>query len=316
MIPAAASITALMDNVVSERATRKAGHAARLTDRREERWPQHRGVRLTGGEPGVKVRYMSDIHSARVGGLSGRFERQLTMPGFGVIQQERLRSATVLIAGIGGVGGAAATYLAAAGIGGLILVHPGVLEVPDLNRQTLMYPECVGTSRVECAARTLRAHYPDVAVEAWDIGLADDRLPGLVAQAGVVVDARHNFPERYLLNRECVRAGKPLIVSAMHGDEAYLLVIEPGSPCLRCVFAEGDPEWRPLAFPVLGAVAGTVGCLAAMEAVKVTAGYAVASTGKLIHLDMWDMAFHTFPTARDPRCPDCGSLAAEGSDAA
>jgi molybdopterin/thiamine biosynthesis adenylyltransferase len=93
-----------------------------------------------------------------------------------------------------------------------------------------------------------------------------------VAQASVVVDARHNFPERYLLNRESVRAGKPLIVSAMHGD--------------------------------------------AMEAVKVTAGYAVASTGKLIHLDMWDMTFHAFPTARDPRCPDCGSLAAEGSDAA
>lgn len=247
----------------------------------------------------------------QAGELAGRFDRQLVMPGFGTAGQRRLRAATVLVAGVGGVGGAAATYLAAAGVGRLILVHPGALEVPDLNRQTLMHPGWLGSSRVECAADALRAHYPDVVVEAWDFGLDDPRMPALVAQSSVVVDARHNFPERYLLNSECVRAGTPLVVSAMNATEAYLMVVQPGAPCLRCVFAEGDPSWEPLGFPVLGAVAGTAGCLAAMEAVKVVARYGEPATGKLIHLDLWDMAFRAFSVSRDPLCQDCGPLGGE-----
>jgi molybdopterin/thiamine biosynthesis adenylyltransferase len=240
-----------------------------------------------------------------VGELPGRFDRQLIMPGFGAERQRRLRAATVLVAGVGGLGGAAATYQAA-GVGRLVLVHPGVLEVPDLNRQTLMHPGWLGAPRVECAARTLREHYPDVEVEAWDCGLRDARIPGFVARASVVVDARHNFAERYLLNSECVRAGKPLVVSAMNASEVYLLVTRPGTACLRCVFAEGDPAWDPLGFSVLGAVSGVAGCLAAMEAVKVAAGYGEPSAGKLVYLDLWDMTFRSFPAARDPRCPDCG----------
>ncbi|WP_308726835.1 MULTISPECIES: HesA/MoeB/ThiF family protein [Frankia] len=229
------------------------------------------------------------------------------IPGFGVSAQRRLSGATVLVAGVGGVGGAAATYLAAAGIGRLILVHPGVLEEPDLNRQTLMRPDRVGDARVECAADTLRAHHPDVEIVALDRDLTDPSLPRLIAEADVVVDARHNFPERYLLNRLCLATQIPLVVAAMNATEAYLLVVRSGSPCLRCVFPEGDPSWEPLGFPVLGAVAGTVGCLAATEALKIAGGFAEPAVGRLIHLDLWDTDLRTPRTRRDPACVDCGS---------
>jgi molybdopterin/thiamine biosynthesis adenylyltransferase len=241
------------------------------------------------------------------GRQDGRFERQLGIPGFGAAQQSRLRGATVLVAGVGGVGGAAATYLAAAGVGRLLLVHPGTLEEADLNRQTLMRPGLIGAPRMACAVETLRTHYRDVEIEGLDCELGDPRLPGLVARSDAVVDARHNFPERYLLNRLCVEARAPLVVAAMNATEAYLLAIRPGTPCLRCVFAEGDPSWAPLGFPVIGAVAGMVGCLAAMEAVKIVAGFGEPSTGRLHHLDLWDMTFRTLRVPRDPRCADCGS---------
>lgn len=241
---------------------------------------------------------------------TSRFERQLTIPGFGATQQRRLREATVLVAGVGGVGGTAATYLAAAGVGRLLLVHPGDLEEPDLNRQTLMRPDQIGLARVNCASGTLREHYPDVQIEALDCGLSDPRLPGLVARSAAVIDARHNFPERYFINRMCVTARKPLVIAAMNATDACLLSVRPGTPCLRCLFAEGDPSWEPLGFPVIGAVSGVVGCMAAMEAIKIVAGYGEPSFGRLQYLDLADMTFRSLRVARDPRCPDCGRRAA------
>jgi molybdopterin/thiamine biosynthesis adenylyltransferase len=238
-----------------------------------------------------------------------RFDRQLSVPGFGAAGQRRLRDATVLVAGVGGLGGAAATYLAAAGVGRLVLAHPGVLEEPDLNRQTLMRPEQVGALRVVCAAETLRGHYPDVEIATYPWELSHPGMGELVAGADVAVDARHNFPERYLLNRLCVDAARPLVVAAMNATEAFLLTVQPGSPCLRCVFADGDPSWAPLGFPVFGAVAGTVGCLAAMEAIKIVSAFGRPSTGRLVHVDLWDTDIRTLRTRRDPGCPDCAPRA-------
>ncbi|WP_239333248.1 HesA/MoeB/ThiF family protein [Frankia sp. CiP3] len=246
-----------------------------------------------------------------MGGDMQRFARQLTLDGFGGSGQERLCEATVLVAGVGGVGGAVATYLAAAGVGRLVLVHPGALEIPDLNRQTLMRPDRVGDPRAACAADTLRAHYPDVMVEAWDRDLFDPRLPGLVAGSDVVVDARHNFPERFRINRMCLDLGVPVVFAAMNTTEAQLLTVTPGDPCLRCVFADGDPQWDPLGFPVLGAVAGTVGCMAAMEVIKLIARFGEGLTGRLLSFDLWDMDFRSFAVSRDPDCGDCGAYRSE-----
>jgi molybdopterin/thiamine biosynthesis adenylyltransferase len=236
---------------------------------------------------------------------SCRFDRQLGLEGIGPAEQARLRSSTVLVAGIGGVGGAVATYLAAAGVGRLVLVHPGELEEPDLNRQTLMQPADLGTPRVLAAARTLQRHYPDVEVVAHDCPVADPRLPGLVADADVLVDARHNFPERYLLNRLCRDHAVPEVVAAMDGAQLQLMTSVPGGPCWRCLFPVGDPQWQPLGFRVLGAVAGTVGCLASAEVVKLITGAGTPLIGRLLFGDLWSMDFRTLGVERRSGCPDC-----------
>lgn len=237
---------------------------------------------------------------------SETYARQVSLPGFGLAEQRRLAESTVLIAGIGGLGGAAATYLAAAGVGRLVLFHPGPLEQPDLNRQTLMTPSWLGQPRVDCAAATLGRHYPDVEVVAVPEPITANLTSPYLVLADVVVDARHNFPERLLLNRLCVQLGVPMVEAAMNGAEGQVSVVRPGeTACLACRCGDGDPEWEPLAFPVLGAVAGTVGCLAAIEAIKVVTGWGEPLDDRLLTLDLERMIFQTLPISRDPACPVC-----------
>jgi molybdopterin/thiamine biosynthesis adenylyltransferase len=240
---------------------------------------------------------------------SETYARQLSLPGFGEAEQRRLAKSTVLIAGVGGLGGATATYLAAAGVGRLVLFHPGSLEQPDLNRQTLMTPSWLGQPRVDCAEATLRRHYPDVEVVAVPEPITAEQTSPFLVQADVVVDARHNFPERLLLNRLCVQLGVPMVEAAMNGAEGQVSVVRPGeTACLACRCGEGDPEWEPLGFPVLGAVAGTVGCLAAMEAIKVVTGWGEPLDDRLLAFDLEHMTFQTLPITRDPACPVCAEI--------
>jgi molybdopterin-synthase adenylyltransferase len=239
-------------------------------------------------------------------GPAETYARQLTLPGFGTAAQRRLASSTVLIAGIGGLGGATATYLAAAGVGRLVLFHPGPLERPDLNRQTLMHPSWLGQPRIDCAADTLRRHYPDVSV----VPIAEPVTAGgttpYLMQAEVAVDARPNFPERLLLNRLCVEVGVPLVEAAMNGAEGQVSVVRPGgAACLACRCGDGDPAWEPLGFPVLGAVAGMVGCLAAVEAIKLVTGWGEPLNDQMLAFDLERMAFQRLPVTTDPGCPSC-----------
>ena len=237
---------------------------------------------------------------------AGTYARQLSLPGFGVAAQQRLAESTVLIAGIGGLGGATATYLAAAGVGRLVLFHPGRLERPDLNRQTLMTPSGLGQLRVDCAAEALHRHYPNVAVVAVPEPITADRTPPFLVQSDVVVDARHNFPERLLLNRLCVELEVPMVEAAMNGAEGQVSVVRPGqTACLACRYGDGDPGWEPLGFSVLGAVSGMVGCLAAIEAIKVVTGWGDPLEDQLLTFDLEHMIFQTLRTTRDPSCPVC-----------
>jgi molybdopterin-synthase adenylyltransferase len=247
---------------------------------------------------------------------SETYARQLSMPGFGLAEQRRLAESTVLIAGVGGLGGATATYLAAAGVGRLVLFHPGPLERPDLNRQTLMTPSWLGQPRVDCAADTLRRQYPDVAVVAVPEPITADQTSPFLVQSDVAVDARHNFPERLLLNQLCVQLGVPMVEAAMNGAEGQISVVRPGrSACLACWCGDGDPEWEPLSFPVLGAVSGTVGCLAAIEAIKIVTGWGEPLEDRLLALDLEHMIFTSLPVTRDPHCPVCaGSHPDAGGD--
>lgn len=178
-----------------------------------------------------------------------------------------------------------------------------------------MRPEWLGRSRAFCARETLRSIYPDVEVVAVEGPLTAASLTPWLRRAQVALDCRHNFPERFLLNGLCLDAGLPLVEAAMNAGEGYVTVILGGrTPCLRCLFPAGDPAWDPLGFPVLGAVAGTVGCLAALEAVKVVTGWGEPLTGRLLVTDPATGYHRVLRLRRDPACPACGHRASLEGD--
>ena len=235
------------------------------------------------------------------------YEWQLDIPGFGERGQEALRRATVLVSRVGGVGGAAAYYLAAAGVGRLVLAHEGVVRPSDLNRQILMTAEGVGRSRVESAARRLRELNPRLEIVAVGENVGEENAARLAAPADLIVDAAPLFRERFLLNREAVRQGKPLVECAMYALEVQVTTILPGrTPCLRCLYPEEPPGWKRR-FPVFGAAAGVAGTLGAMEAIKVLSGLGEPLAGRLLVGDLRSMEFRTVRLRRDPACPECAA---------
>lgn len=234
-----------------------------------------------------------------------RADWQLPVAGFGEAGQERLRAATVLVSRCGGLGGAVAYQLAAAGVGRLILAHGGNIRPGDLNRQLLMTHGGIGYSRVESAARRLRELNPSLAVTAVPHNVSESNAADLVRDADLVVDCAPLFGERYLLNREAVRQRKPMVEAAVYELEAHLTTIVPGeTACLRCLYPEPSTTWTRR-FPVFGAVSGTVGALAAMEAIKTLAGFGETLRNVLLTCDLRDLRFRRYRLHRDPACADC-----------
>ncbi len=266
-----------------------------------------------------------------------RYRRQIMLPGFGKEAQQRLKSATVLVTGVGGLGGTAALYLAVAGVGRrgtaalylavagvgrLILVRGGELRLDDMNRQILMSDDWVGKPRVFKAKERLEDINPDVEVEAIFDYVTPDNVDFLVQSADVALDCAHNFVERDLLNAACVRWRKPMVEAAMDGMErwrkpmveaamdgmeAYLTTIVPGvTPCLSCLFPE-KPEWDRRGFGVLGAVSGTLACLTALEAIKLITGCSQPLLSQLLTMDLHQMVFAKRRSYRDRNCPVCST---------
>ncbi|MEI6235246.1 MAG: HesA/MoeB/ThiF family protein [Planctomycetota bacterium] len=236
-------------------------------------------------------------------------EWQMWVPGFGEAGQHALKNATVLISRCGGVGGNVAYQLACAGVGKLILAHAGDLRANDLNRQILMTRDWIGKPRVECAARRLRDLNPDLKIEAFNENISDANADRLLEQADLVVDCAPLFSERFAMNRAAVRQNKPLVDCAMYELEARITSIRPGvTPCLACLHPENPPGWNR-EFPVFGAVAGTIGCMGAMEAIKIISGLGEPLFGRLAVCDLRTMNFSTFKIARNPACRVCGTVA-------
>jgi molybdopterin/thiamine biosynthesis adenylyltransferase len=236
------------------------------------------------------------------------YEWQLWVGGFGEPGQERLKGASVLVSRCGGVGGAVAYQLAAAGVGRLVLAHAGNLRANDLNRQLLMSHDGIGRPRVEQAARRLREFNPFVEVEAVAENVSAENVERLVAGVDLVVACAPLFRERLLLNRAVVAQGKPLVDCAMYELEAQLTTVLPGrTPCLACLYPSEPPAWRR-EFPVFGAVAGTVGCLGALEAIKVLANLGEPLLAQLLVCDLRDVTFRKVAIGRRPGCAVCGGL--------
>jgi molybdopterin/thiamine biosynthesis adenylyltransferase len=240
------------------------------------------------------------------------YEWQMWVPGFGAAGQEKLKGASVLVSRVGGVGGMVAYQLAAAGVGRLVLAHAGAVRPSDLNRQLLMTHDWLGRPRIESAARRLRELNPRLEIEAVPENVTEANAERLVRGADLIVDAAPLFQERFLLNHEAVRQRKPMVECAMYELEAQLTTIMPGqTPCLACLYPGQPPAWNRQ-FPVFGAVAGTVACLGAVEAIKVLAGLGQPLLGQMLAFDLRDMVFRKVSLRRNPDCAICGNLSKSG----
>ena len=198
--------------------------------------------------------------------------------------------------------------LAAAGVGRLVLAHGGHLKSGDLNRQILMSHAHLGRLRIESAVERLRAINPRIEITAVPANVCEANVRDLGDAADVVVDCAPLLGGRYLLNRDAVAQLKPMVECAVYAQEIHITTFLPGeTPCLRCLYPEPSPTWTRR-FPIFGAVSGTAGCLAAMEVIKLVAGFGVLLSGRLLTLDLDTHRVTKLRIRRVPGCLDCGGL--------
>lgn len=237
------------------------------------------------------------------------YEWQMPIPGFGEAAQERLRASTALVSRCGGLGGPVAYSLAGAGIGRLIIAHGGNVKPSDLNRQVLMTYDWIGKPRIESIVRRLREYGQFVEVEGIGENISEANAASLVGRADIVFDCAPLFEERFLMNRECVRQGKPMIEAGIFAMEGQVTTIIPGTtPCLRCLHPDLPQAWNRR-FPVLGAVPALAGAIAAAEGIKVLTSIGTTLAGVLLRFDAASMTFRQIPAQRRPDCEVCGGAA-------
>jgi len=240
-----------------------------------------------------------------------RYSRHFLLPEVGEAGQAKLLGAKVLCIGAGGLGSPAAFYLAAAGVGTIGLVDMDVVDLSNLQRQILHTNERVGMPKTESAKLTLQALNPDVKVLEFRERLASENAFRIMEQFDVVVNGCDNFPTRYLANDACVLLKKPLVDGAIWQFEGQATVFDPaaGGPCYRCYFPEPPP---PGAVPscaeagVLGVLPGIVGCVQALEAIKIILGRGKPLIGRMMHFDTLSGEVRVLKIRRDPKCPVCG----------
>jgi len=236
-----------------------------------------------------------------------RYDRQMRILGFGIDGQRKLKSTKVLVAGLGGLGCPASMYLAAAGVGKLVLVDREKVELSNLNRQILHWSSDVGRPKVNAVAEKLVRLNPNVEVEALALEINEDNVKDLVKKVDVVVDGMDNYKTRFLINEACVTYGKPFVHAAVYGLEGQLFTVLPGKgPCLRCIIPSDPPEQD--AVPVLGATPGVMAALEVMEVVKLVVGLGRPCTDKLLIFDGYEMRFHEIKVEPSPTCPVCSNL--------
>jgi adenylyltransferase/sulfurtransferase len=238
-----------------------------------------------------------------------RYLRQIVIPQIGAAGQERLARARVLIVGAGGLGSAAALYLAAAGVGTLGVADPDVVELSNLQRQVLHRVSHLGRAKTASAAETLRGLNPEVAVVEHPERLTAQNAEAILAGYELALDGSDNFATRYLLNDACVLAGKPMVHAAVAGLGGQAMTVLPGQgPCYRCLHPA--PPQGALADParagILGAVAGLFGTIEATEAIKCLLGIGEPLVGRVLLVDGLDMVVRTVRAKRDPHCAVCG----------
>ncbi len=240
-----------------------------------------------------------------------RYSRQIMLPEVDIEGQHRLRSACALVVGLGGLGSPIALYLAAAGVGRLVLNDHDAVDLSNLQRQIVHREASIGAPKAESAAASVTTLNPLVNVQIIGHRLAADTLDELLAEVDVVLDATDNFASRYLLNDACWRAKKPLISGAAIRWEGHIASFDPrvpDSPCYRCLYPQADDAALNCAENgVIAPLVGVVGTLQAMEAVKLITGIGDALVGRVLYYDAKRSEWRDFKLPKRPDCPVCGS---------
>lgn len=237
-----------------------------------------------------------------------RYARHILLPEIGGLGQQKLLRARVLVVGAGGLGCAAAPYLAAAGVGTLGLIDHDVVEASNLQRQVLYAADEVGQAKAPLAAARLRQLNPDVTVVAHAQRLTAENAPSLFRRYDLILDGSDNFPTRYAVSDACVASGKPNAFGSVLGFEGQASLFVPGGPCYRCVFPNPPPEGSvPTCAQagVIGSIAGLVGLIQANEALKwlLQAGQTLAR--RLLLVDALTMRMDEVQIEPDPHCTAC-----------
>jgi molybdopterin/thiamine biosynthesis adenylyltransferase len=240
-----------------------------------------------------------------------RYSRQIMLPGFGVEAQARLRAARVLVVGLGGLGSPVAMYLAAAGVGRLVLADFDAVDLSNLQRQLLHGTADIGRSKVDSAMYTLAALNPDLELVPCKGSLDAGRLGEIAADVDLIIDASDNFATRFAVNAACFQAGIPLVSGAAIRTEGQVAVFSgrPGGPCYQCLYPrDGSEDETCTANGVLAPVVGIIGSIQATEAIKLLTGLGRALTGRLLLLDAATMEWRSLRLAPDPACPICAGV--------
>jgi molybdopterin/thiamine biosynthesis adenylyltransferase len=239
-----------------------------------------------------------------------RYSRQIILPGVGGAGQSKLRKARVLCVGAGGLGSPASFYLAAAGVGTIGLVDSERVDLSNLQRQILYRTKDVGHSKVQTAGETLLSLNPEVVVEKHPIRLNADSAVDLFRRYDLIMDCSDNFPTRFLINDACFFAGRTLVWGAVLRFEGQVATFRPGGdgPCYRCLLPEPPP---PGVVPtcqeagIMGAVAGMIGAVQAIEAIKEILGIGQSLAGRMIYIDALNFQWTEAIIDKNPDCPLC-----------
>ena len=239
-----------------------------------------------------------------------RYSRHLIMPEVGMEGQLKLKGASILLVGTGGLGAPLGMYLAAAGIGRIGLVDFDVVDATNLHRQVIHGTKDVGRKKLDSAADTIADINPNVRIDKYDVLLTSENAMEICAPYDIIIDGTDNFPTRYLVNDVCVLLKKPNVYGSIFRFEGQATVFATdGGPCYRCLYPEPPP---PGLVPscaeggVLGILPGTIGLIQATEAIKLILGIGETLVGRLVLYDALAMKFRELKLRRNPECPVCG----------
>lgn len=239
-----------------------------------------------------------------------RYSRHLILPEVGLAGQKKLKAASVLCVGTGGLGSPLALYLAAAGIGRIGLVDFDVVDASNLQRQIIHGTSWIGKPKVQSAKARLLEINPHLQVDLYETALTSENALTIAQDYDIIIDGTDNFPTRYLVNDTCVLLGKPNVYGSIFRFEGQATVFNyQDGPCYRCLYPEPPP---PGLVPscaeggVLGILPGVIGVIQATEAVKIILGDAPTLSGRLMLYDAWNMKFRELKLRKNPECPICG----------